>query len=83
MHKCLALLWQCFSMVGPAQLHKFCRSIRGIVTDMGVERLIVRMPVSVLSNFFRHLAATSSSSWIRLGSSRTRSAFLDGSMRSI
>lgn len=57
MHKCLALLWQCFLMVGPAQLQQFCRSIRGIVTDMGVERLIVRMPVSVLSNFFRHLGS--------------------------
>ena len=56
-HKCLALLWQCFLMVGPAQLQQFCRSIRGIVTDMGVERLIVRMPVSVLSNFFRHLGS--------------------------
>ena len=56
-HKCLALLWQCFLMVGPVQLQSFCRSIRAIITDMGVERLIARMPISLLSSFFRHLGS--------------------------
>ena len=44
--KCLALLWQIFLVVGPLTfwIRHFCKRVRAITTDMGVERLVVDMP---------------------------------------
>ena len=52
-HKCLGLLWQCMLMTGPERLQGLCRSVRAIVTDMGTERLLARMPIAVLQGLFR------------------------------
>ena len=52
-HKCLGLLWQCMLVIGPERLQEYCRSVRAIVTDMGTERLIARMPIAVLQGLFR------------------------------
>lgn len=44
--KTMALLWQIFLLVGPSidMVRRFCGRVRGIVTDMGVERKICNMP---------------------------------------
>jgi hypothetical protein len=44
--KCLALLWQVFLVMGPHTFwsRHFCKRVRAITTDMGVERLVVDMP---------------------------------------
>ena len=57
LQKCLALLWQIFLMVGADRVQEYCRSVRGIVTDMGSERLLCKMPVAVLQNFMRHIGS--------------------------
>lgn len=52
--KCLALLWQVFLMVGPSYevLRFFCRRVRSITTDQGVERFLADFPAA-LPDFFR------------------------------
>lgn len=51
--KALALLWAIFLLVGPhyADVRRFCDSIICIVTDMGTERLIARIP-NFLEDFY-------------------------------
>ena len=46
MSKSIALLWQIYLMVGPGyqQVRGFCNRVRSFTTDMGVERLMARMP---------------------------------------
>ena len=55
--KALALLWQISLVVGADQVQAFCRSVRGVITDMGIERLIVRMPIQLLQAFMRHIGS--------------------------
>ena len=52
--KMLALLYQCWLMVGPrfGDLRRFCDRIRGICTDMGTERLLANMP-DVVPDFMK------------------------------
>ena len=65
LQKCLCLLWQIMLQVGPSEVQSFCRSVRGICTDMGTERLLARMPIQVLHNFMRHIGC---STWVSLDS---------------
>ena len=55
LHKTLALLWQILLITGPSGVQSYCRSVRGIITDMGTERNIAKTPIAVLVGFFRHL----------------------------
>ena len=57
LHKALALLWQITLVVGPPQVQSFCKRVRAIVTDMGSERKIPRMPIAVLQSFFNHIGS--------------------------
>ena len=51
--KGLALVWILWLLVGPApeQLIRFCDRVRGVVTDMGTERKIARLPC-LISDFY-------------------------------
>lgn len=51
--KTMALLWQIFLLVGPSfdMVRRMCGRVRGIVTDMGVERKICDMPDVVAEMF--------------------------------
>ena len=57
LHKTLALLWQITLVTGPSQVQNFCSCVRAIVTDMGSERKIPRMPISVLQGFLKHVGS--------------------------
>ncbi len=57
MHRTIALLWQISLMVGAENVQRFCRAVRALVTDMGVERITVRAPIGILQNFMRHIGA--------------------------
>ena len=56
--KCLTMLHQLFLMVGARELQSFCSTIRGVVTDMGTERLIAKMSIDTSSSFFKHIGVT-------------------------
>ena len=81
LQKTLALLWQICLIVGPSELQGFCKKIRGIVTDMGTERLIPRMPIQVLSSFLNTLIVTFLLTTALRGCSRLRYTCLGGSTR--
>lgn len=57
LQKTIAVLWQCFLMVGAENLQCFCQQVRAIVTDQGAERLVCRQPITVLQNFLRELGS--------------------------
>jgi hypothetical protein len=57
-HKCLALLWQLYLLMGPCfeSMRKACEGVRSITTDMGTERLLAGMD-DILVTFFRLIGA--------------------------
>ena len=55
--KTVALLHQIWLTVGAQNLQSFCRSVRSICTDMGVERGISTMNIDVLRSFLLHIGA--------------------------
>ena len=55
--KTLALLKQLWLIVGSQHLQQCCRSVRSIVTDMGVEKLIPRIGIEVLAAFLQAMGS--------------------------
>ena len=51
--KAYALLWCVWLLVGPtiAEMARFCNQVKGLVTDMGTERLLPRM-IDILDLFY-------------------------------